>query len=465
MEKKRDLVLEMEEYVAGAVSYAMPAEFPPEALKAQAVCARTIAVRRMRAFDGTGCRRYPDYDLCSDPLHCQGFLDEDDRRKLWGARFEEYMQKIKKAVEDTSGIILTYNDNPIEAVYHRACGGYTEDSENVWGNRVSYLRRVECNYCKDSPYWRVTRTFSIRQLKKRLGINLDENYFDKREVPGLVDKVQSTPSGRVKRVRIGDMVFDGADVKKLLDLPSTRCSWKVSSITFEVMGAGHGLGMCQYGARGMALLGFPLDEILKFYFTGVELSEVEKPTVAKPLAGKVVAVDPGRGGEANHCGPMGLSEGYVNLEIARALEAMLVQEGARVVMTRDKNEYKSLPERVKIINESRADITVSIHQNFYSDESMGGTEIFYFPGDENGRRLSLCVHRELISALNLADHGVKEADLYILRETNSPCTVVNVACLSNPEEERLLSEREFREKAATAILSGVKAYYQGLLKE
>ncbi|ADL06832.1 stage II sporulation protein D [Thermosediminibacter oceani] len=465
VEKKRHLVLEMEEYVAGAVAYAMPAEFPPEALKAQAICARTIAVRRMRAFGGTGCRRYPDYDLCSDPLHCQGFLDEDDRRKLWGARFGEYMQRIKKAVEDTFGIILTFNGKPIEAVYHRACGGYTEDSESVWGNRVAYLRRVECNYCKDSPYWRVTRTFSIRQLKKRLGIKLDENCFDKRELPGLVDEVQSTPSGRVKRMRIGDRVFDGTDVKKLLDLPSTRFGWKVSSITFEALGTGHGLGMCQCGAMGMALLGFPFDEILKFYFTGVELSDVVKPTAAKPLSGKVVAVDPGRGGEADHCGPMGLSEGYVNLEIARVLAAMLVREGAQVVMTREKDEYKSLSERVKIINQNKADIAMSIHQSFHSDESMGGTEVFYFPGDKKARMLSLCVHRELISALNLTDHGVKEADLYILRETNIPCIVVNVAHLSNPEEERLLSEREFREKAARAILSGIKSYYQGLLKE
>ncbi|MCG0275059.1 MAG: stage II sporulation protein D [Thermosediminibacteraceae bacterium] len=465
VEKKKELVLEMEEYVEGAVSYAMPAEFPLEALRAQAVCSRTIAIRRMTVFGGSGCRRYHGYELCTDPQHCQGFLDQEGRMKLWGTKFEEYSKKVSKAVEDTAGIILTYNGNPIEAVYHRACGGYTEDSENVWGNIVSYLRRVECNYCKDSPDWRKVKTFSIRQLKNMLGINLDENCFEKKEVPGLLDKIVSTPSGRIKRIRIGDMIFEGGDVKKLLGLPSTKINWKVSAITFEIMGSGHGLGMCQYGARTMALLGFPLDEILKFYFTGVELSKIEKPTKAKPLAGKVVAIDPGRGGDANHCGPMGLSEGYVNLEIARVLEAMLVQEGARVVMTRAKNEYKSLQERVKIINESKADIAVSIHQNFCDDESIGGTETFYCRGDEKGKRLSLCIHKELISELKLIDHGVKEVDLYILRETQSPSTFINVAFLSNPEEERLLSEREFRERAARAIYTGIKAYYQGLFKE
>lgn len=458
---KKEIVLDMEEYVEGAVAYAMPAEFPLEALKAQAVCSRTIAVRRMTVFGGSGCRRYPGFEVCTDPEHCQGFLDEEERRRLWGARFDEYSGKVKKAVMDTAGIILTYNGKPIEAVYHRACGGCTEDSENVWGNSVSYLRRVECDYCKNSFEWRTVRTFSEKQLKNKLGIALDEARFDKSRVPGIIDNVQSTKSGRIRKIKIGDMVFDGADVKRLLGFNSTKISWKVSAITFEVMGKGHGLGMCQHGARTMALMGFPLDEILKFYFTGVELSELETPTVAKPLFGKIIAIDPGRGGDANHCGPMGLSEGYVNLEIARSLESLLKKEGARVVMTRDKNEYKSLHERARVINESNADIAVVIHQNFWEDEKSGGTELFYLPGDEKGRRLSLCIHKELISELKLEDLGVKEADLYLLRETRIPSTLINVACLSNPEEERLLSEREFRERAAYAILTGIKAYYQG----
>ncbi|MFO7151906.1 MAG: N-acetylmuramoyl-L-alanine amidase [Bacillota bacterium] len=347
VERKKEILLDMEEYVEGAVAYAMPAEFPLEALKAQAVCSRTIAVRKMKAFGGSGCRRYPGFKICTDPDHCQGFLDEEGRKRLWGSRFEEYAGRIKKAVENTAGLILTYNGKPIEAVYHRACGGCT--------------------------------------------------------------------------------------------------------------------GMCQHGARTMALLGFPLDEILKFYFTGVELVELERPTSEKPLAGRKIAIDPGRGGEANHCGPMGLSEGYVNLEIARSLEALLKKEGAQVVMTRSKNEYKSLSERAQVINESNAEIAVIIHQNFWDDERQGGTESFYLPEDEKGRRLCLCIHRELISSLGLADLGVKEADLYLLRETRVPSVLINVACLSNPEEERLLSDRNFREKAANAILSGIKAYYHGHL--
>jgi len=453
-------IMDLEDYVVGAVAYAIPPEFPKEALKAQAICSRTLIVKRMKVFGGTGCKRQPDFDICTDPMHCQGFLDEEDRRKKWGSSYEEYTQKIKQAVEETAEIILVYNDNPIEAVYHTACGGNTEDSENVWGNKVSYLRRVECIYCKDSPYWKTVKNFSIRELKRRLGINFDENSVDKKEIPGLIDKVVSTVAGRIKKIRIGDMVFDGDEVRNLLHLPSTKFSWRVSGISFEAMGMGHGLGLCQYGARGMALLGFPVDEILKFYFTGVELKTLEKPTSAKPLTGKVLVIDPGHGGDSGSSGPMGLSEGYVNLEIAKALSKYLEKEGAKTHLTRDKNEFVSLAERVKISNERKPDITISIQQSVFSDDTIGGTETFYYPGDVEGRKLAERIHKELLSELMLKDMGVKEADLYILRETNNPSVMVNVAFLSNPEEERLLSEPEFRQKAARAITRAIVTYYQ-----
>lgn len=459
-QKQEARILDLEEYVVGAVAATMPPEFPKEALKAQAICCRTMAVKRMHIFGGTGCRRQQDFDVCTDPLHCQGYLDEGQRQSLWQSRFEEYTQKVRQAVEETGELVLVYNGNPIEAVYHPACGGYTEDSENVWGNKVSYLRRVECIYCKDSPYWKTTRNFSIRELKKRLGINFDDNKVDKKDIPGLIDKVISTAAGRIRKMRIGDMLFDGDEIKDLLNLPSTRFSWKVSSISFQVMGMGHGLGLCQYGARGMALLGFPVDEILKFYFTGVEIKAIEKPSLAKPLKSKTIVLDPGHGGDNGSVGPMGLSEGYVNLEIARALAEGLIEQGATVFLTRDKNEFKSLAERVKFSNDIKPDFTISIHQNVFNDDKMGGTETFYYPGDAEGKKLAEHIHRELISALMLHDQGVKEADLYVLRETNNPSVLINVAFLSNPEEERLLSEPEFRMKAARAIIEGLVAYYQ-----
>jgi len=171
-------------------------------------------------------------------------------------------------------------------------------------------------------------------------------------------------------------------------------------------------------------------------------------------------VDPGHGGDSGNSGPMGLSEGYVNLEIARAVAEGLMQCGAKVMLTRDKNEFVSLSERIRISNEIKPDITLSIQQNFFPDEQVGGTETFYYPGDVEGKKIAEFIHRELIAHLQLSDMGVKPADLFVLRETNNPSVMVNVAALSNPEEERLLSEPQFRQKAATAIINGIKCYYQ-----
>jgi len=453
-------IIGLKEYVIGAVAASMPPEFPKEALKAQAICCRTLEVKRMGIFGGSGCKRQPGFDVCNDSLHCQGFMDIEERQKAWGSRYEEFTEKITAAVEDTSEVIIVYNNNPIEAVYHTACGGCTEDSENIWGNKVSYLRRVECIYCKDSPYWKTTKNFSVRELKRRLAINFDDSLSDNREIPGLLENINSTASGRIKKIKIGDMIFQGEDIKNLLGLSSTKFSWKVSALSFQVMGHGHGLGLCQYGARGMALLGFPVDEILKFYFTGVELKRLERPTYTKPLIGKTIVVDPGHGGDSGNSGPMGLSEGYVNLEIARAVAEGLMQCGAKVMLTRDKNEFVSLSERIRISNEIKPDITLSIQQNFFPDEQVGGTETFYYPGDVEGKKIAEFIHRELIAHLQLSDMGVKPADLFVLRETNNPSVMVNVAALSNPEEERLLSEPQFRQKAATAIINGIKCYYQ-----
>lgn len=458
--KEEAFIVDLKEYVIGSVAAAMPPEFPLEALKAQAVCARTNAIKHMVAFGGTGCKLHKDFDLCTDPLHCQGYLTPEERAKQWGGMSDEYHAKVTRAAKDTEDTILVYKDNVINAVFHCACGGCTEDSENVWGNKVSYLRKVECIYCKDSPYWSSTKLLSVRDIKRRLNINFDDGKTGLREVPGLLENIELTGARRVRKIKVGDMTFSGDDIKNLLGFPSTKFTWKVSGFCFKTYGNGHGLGMCQHGARGMAMLGFPVDEILKFYFTGVNLKDLVKPTSSRPLIGKTIVVDPGHGGTSGNLGPMGLSEGYVNLEIARLTKEGLSEKGAVVHMTRDKNEFVSLSERVKMCNELKPDVILSIHQNVFGDPALGGTETFYYPGDNEGKNISEHIHSELLSGLELKNQGVKEADLFILRETNSPASLVNVAFLSNPEEERKLSEPQFRKRAADAFIEGIWAYYR-----
>lgn len=453
-------VLDLEKYVVGAVAFAMPPKFSKEALKAQAICCRTFAIRQMGIFGGTGCNKQPGYDICSDSTHCQGYLDDKNRKKIWKERYKEFNKNIESAVKETEDIIIVYNDKPIKAVCHLACGGSTEDSENVWKNSVSYLRKVECSFCKNSPYWKIHKNFATEELMKRLPISLDENRYCTKNVPDLIEDIQITPSGRINKIKIGDKYFEGEDVRKLLGFPSTRFFWKVSSLSFEVMGQGHGLGMCQYGANGMAKLGYTAEEILRFYFTGVKFKKIQKPTKNKPLTGKTIVIDPGGGGPRDRKGPMGVSEGYLNLEIAKELMRSLEEKGVKVYLTRNENKSVTLSRRVETSNQHRPNFTISIHQNVYSNEKMRGTEIYYYPGDEEGKRLAKHIQKQMVSKLEFKDLGAKCADLYIIRETNHPSVQINVAFLSNPEDERFLTEPKFRRRIAEAITTAIIDYYK-----
>lgn len=453
-------VLDLEEYVKGALAFAMSPKFHKEALKAQAICCRTYVVRLMSIFGGMGCNLQPGYDICSDDSHCQGYLGKKERQKLWKDKYKEYNNKIAKAVDETKDIVIVYNGKPIKAVSHLTCGGFTEDSENVWKNSVSYLRRVECPYCKDSPYWKTHKDFTADELKRKLAINLDKDKVYNESIPGLIDDIELAPSGRVNKMRIYNKNFTGEDIKKLLKFPSTQFSWKASGISFEIKGHGHGLGLCQYGANGMAKLGVKADQILKFYFTGVELKRIEKPTLEKPLTGKTFVIDPRGGGPKDRTGPMGISEGYLNLEIARELQKVLEEKGVKVYLTRNENKPTTLLERVRISNQCRPDFTISINQNVHSNENMSGTEIFYYPGDEEGKCLAKYIQKQLVSQFYFKDLGVKSADLYIIRETNNPSVQMNVAFLSNPKDERFLSEQKSRKKLAKAICAAIVDYYK-----
>ncbi|MGB9812941.1 MAG: stage II sporulation protein D [Thermovenabulum sp.] len=460
-QKDKVYELDIEEYVEGAVAWAMPAHFPLEALKSQAVCCRTIAIKRMRIFGGSGCIRFPDYDICTDFRHCQGFLEEDSKKVLWGDDWPKNSEKIKKAVSDTSGLILTYNNNPIEALYHDTCGGFTEDSENVLGNKISYLRRVECGFCKDSPNYSTTKIITLKNLEKKLGINL--GYKAARdEIKGIFEEVKTTGTGRIKKMKIGDREFTGDDIKELLSFPSNKFNWKIVTVDFEVMGKGHGLGMCQYGARGMALKGYSFQDILNYYFTGVEIKKILIPPRNKPLISKKIVIDPGRGSKEDLCGPMGISEGFINFEIAKNLMDVLKKEGAQVILTRNSNENKNLIERVNLINNYEPDLLISIHQYFLKPEKEKYIEIYYFPGDKESKRLSECIRKILINTLEV-EAVISEADLFILRESKCPSVVIFVSNLNNPQEEKRLTDEEYRKNIVKSILSGIIQYYCGLL--
>ncbi|HHV63258.1 MAG TPA: stage II sporulation protein D [Firmicutes bacterium] len=285
--QKKIVKMPLEQYLLGVVAAEMPASFALEALKAQAVAARTFALKRMRAFGGQGCPEHPGADVCTDHRHCQAWKSADDMRRMWGYfEFIPYYYKVSQAVKATEGYVITYQGKLIDAAYHSNCGGATDDAADVWSAPVPYLRGKPCNFHMGSQVFREQKAFSLEELERRLGVSFavrkvmtqrvngrTVDVISRVPMAGLVDVIAQSPQGRVKTIRIGDKIFNGADLRDKLGLRSTRLSWRISGneVLIQTTGYGHGVGMCQYGADGMARQGKSFEDILKYYYTGVEV--------------------------------------------------------------------------------------------------------------------------------------------------------------------------------------------------
>lgn len=264
-------VLPLEEYLVGVVAAEMPARFGLEALKAQAVASRTYAVRRLLlAREGKGSHR--DADLCNDAQHCQGWLAEKEMQQRWGfLGYWFYRRKVAAAVAATRGQVLTYEGRLIDAAYHAASGGRTEDAAEVWGTPVPYLRSVPSPWEEEAPQHLVTVVLPAAEVARRLGLPYKPGH------PFILRPVASTVSGRVKSVRAGDRLLDGPQFRQLLGLNSTFVTWeqKGEDFIFKSRGYGHGVGMSQYGAAGLARRGKSFREILAHYYPGTALVPLE----------------------------------------------------------------------------------------------------------------------------------------------------------------------------------------------
>jgi len=242
----------LEEYLIGVVGAEMPASFPLEALKAQAVAARTYAVRHMTAFGGSGCS---GADICTDSGCCQSYRSPEQLKKKFGGDARQYMDKLRQAVYETEGEYAAYKGEPIEALYHSSAGGRTEDAQNVFSAALPYLVGV------DSPGEETAGKYAAKLKKNRLGEQ--------------VKVVSRYDSGRVKELKLNKVTVSGRELRRLFDLNSANFTLSIGEkVTIRTKGYGHGVGMSQYGARAMALEGAGYEEILKHYYTGVEIEKV-----------------------------------------------------------------------------------------------------------------------------------------------------------------------------------------------
>jgi len=274
------LMIPLEEYVAGVVAAEMPASFSTAALEAQAIAARTYAAHRASKFGGAGCSQHSLADICDDPAHCQAFLPLEALQLKWGlVSFNEYHTRIRRAVESTVGQIITHRGQVIDPIFHSTCGGQTEDANKVWSNYFSYLIRVECNFCSHSNRLTETKTFShadfVAALKKQDSTILVTAQQLAGKSPPVEVKTRSE-SGRVLEMMLGSKTLKGTELRSALGLNSTNFALEISSSEVRVTttGYGHGVGLCQYGADGMAKAGYDSRKILQYYYQGVQITSL-----------------------------------------------------------------------------------------------------------------------------------------------------------------------------------------------
>ena len=226
----------LEEYLVGVVTAEMPASFALEALKAQAVVARSYTVNQMRAYGGKGCDKHPQADICTDSTHCQAWESEEKALGKWPAQeAPTYLNKIRDAVRATAGKVALYNGNPIDAVFHSSCGGHTENSENVWSAALPYLRGVKDPYCADTRWSKTEHAFSGAQFAQAILPYVSAVPVSSSGRP-LLDNAVRSNTGRIKKLNIAGETVSGRDLRSALKLPSTNATWQITGekVTFTV---------------------------------------------------------------------------------------------------------------------------------------------------------------------------------------------------------------------------------------
>lgn len=268
--------LMLEEYIIGVVAAEMPASFQPDALRAQAVAARTFTVRHIAALGGRACGR-EGCDICADSSCCQAWSGEEKLRKNWGDDYQTNRDKVQEAVYSTAGEIMTYAGEPIEALYHSTSGGYTEDSENVFSQARPYLRAVASPGEEDAPRFMREYELTARELADKLNAAFPRAKLNRRKLSEQVEITSRFESGRVESVRLNNVTVSGRELRGALELDSANFTISVSDTKVKItsLGFGHGVGMSQLGADAMARAGASYRDILLHYYTGVKISGIE----------------------------------------------------------------------------------------------------------------------------------------------------------------------------------------------
>ncbi|OGO77061.1 MAG: hypothetical protein A2Y23_04700 [Clostridiales bacterium GWB2_37_7] len=441
---------EFEELVASIASVNLKGSHNVEAIKAFSIMVRTELARKLNIYGGTGCSNHKGCDLCDETGHCLMFDVED-------CIVDDIY---KKAACSTKGIIMTFDSKPIKPFFHYRCGGATENSENVLGSKITYLRRVLCSYCRLIPDQNSDKQFTVEEMEQILNTRIakPENMYN--SIVGMFEDIDVDDQSRVRSLRIGNKIFKGNELMELLKLNSTRFNYTPVKFLFKSIGMGHGLGLCLCGANEMALLGRDYAEILNYYYTGIKLEAMEITEEGKPLKGRKFVLDAGCGDEDGKQQPSnGLSEKEINLDIVLRLSRLLKDDGAAVKLTREGNTNVALSDRAAITNTEKPDFFISILQNSFASPGVSGTEIYHFRGDKESEKIAKLILDEVSGAIGSKNRGVRTAEFYLLRQVRASAIILQLLYITNPIDAEKLADPTQLQKAAEAVHKAILKYY------
>lgn len=284
-QEEKVVEMDFEEYVKGVVAAEMPVSFELEALKAQAVAARTYALAKVGKTNGDSEDKHRGADVCTNPGHCQAWTSKKNAMKKWSMfSSKRNWNKISSAVESTRGQVITYDGKVINAVFHSNSGGKTEDSEDVWdGVVVPYLKSVDSIGEDNCREYTTTVSLKSAEFKKKLIGEYPEIELEGKSMLDDIEILDYTKGGRVRNLKIGNINIKGTEFRNLFALRSANFKLKEEKgkIIITTIGNGHGVGMSQWGANYMAKTGKTYSEIIRYYYKGVELGNADDMNKSK----------------------------------------------------------------------------------------------------------------------------------------------------------------------------------------
>ncbi len=271
-EENKVVEVEMKEYLLGVLAAEMPATYHEEALKAQAVTAYTYLLYRRGVQSDKPDEELKGADLSDDSATHQGYLAPEARKEKWGDKAGTYEKKLTEAIKEVSNRVITFEGKPIMAAFHAINNGATNSAKTVWGGDVAYLQSVTSIGDRLSPD--CTKTVAIKAEELSAMLATLEGCELSGEAEDWIGEIRTTSSGYVSGISVGGKEYTGAKFREATGLRSAvfTCEYKNGSFHFTTEGYGHGVGLSQYGADYMARQGSTWEEIIKHYYTGVDIT-------------------------------------------------------------------------------------------------------------------------------------------------------------------------------------------------